>query len=266
MQLYGIVGDPVEHSLSPPMHEAAYEALDMDGSYVRFHVDAGDVAEAVTGARALGVDGFNVTVPHKQAVAEHPALSLDDTAEAIGAANTVDLDSMEAYNTDAAGVSRALEHHDVDVSGSRALVVGAGGAARAMVYELDRLGADVAVANRTENKAQALAEEFDVEAHGLDALSDLVPSADVLANATTVGMDEDRSPVPADLLHEDLTVFDAVYTPLRTRLLRDAEDAGAKTVDGAWMLVYQGVEAFEVWTGLDAPTEEMNEALRSHLR
>ncbi len=265
MQLYGIVGDPVEHSLSPPMHEAAYDALDMDASYVRFHVDADDVEDAVTGARALGVDGFNVTVPHKGAVAEHPALDVDDTAREIGAVNTVDLDSMEAYNTDAAGVSRALRHHDVTVSGARAVVVGAGGAARAVVYELDRLGADVAVANRTEEKAEALAAEFDVEGHGLDSLSDLVPSADLLVNATTVGMEEDRSPVPAVLLHPDLTVFDVVYTPLRTRLLRDAEEAGADTVDGAWMLVYQGVEAFEIWTGREAPVDVMNEALRGEL-
>lgn len=266
MQLYGIVGDPVEHSLSPAMHEASYDALDIDASYVRFHVDSEDVEEAVTGARALGVNGFNVTVPHKQAVAEHPALALDDTARAIGAVNTVDLGSMKAYNTDAAGVSRALEHHDVDVSGSRAVVVGAGGAARAVVYELDRLGADVAVANRTEERAHALAEEFDVEGHGLEALSELLPSTDLLVNATTVGMEEDRSPVAADLLHSGLTVFDAVYTPLRTRLLREAEEAGADTVDGAWMLVYQGVEAFEIWTGREAPVEVMNEALRRELR
>ncbi len=256
----------MEHSLSPPMHEAAYRELGLDASYVRFHVEEGDVEEAVEGAKALGVDGFNVTVPHKQAVASLPRLELDDTAEAISAVNTVDLGEMKAYNTDAAGVSRSLERHDVDVAGATAVVVGAGGAARAMAYELSRLDAEVHVANRTEEKADRLADEFDVSGHGLGALDDLVPEADLLLNATTVGMEEDRSPVDADLLHPELTVFDAVYTPLETRLLRDAEAAGADTIDGAWMLVYQGVEAFEIWTDLEAPVEDMDDALRRRLR
>ncbi len=265
MELYGIIGDPVEHSLSPPMHEAAYDAVDVDASYVRFHVDEDDVEAAVEGARALGVDGFNVTVPHKQAVADLDIVDVDYTAEAIGAVNTVDVGSMTGYNTDAAGVSRALHHHDVTVENSEAVVVGAGGAARAVVYELSRLGADVSVVNRTEERARMLAEEFDVEAHGLDSLEDLVPEADLVVNATSVGMEEDVSPVDADLLHADLTVFDVVYTPLRTRLLRDAEAADADTVDGAWMLLYQGVEAFEIWTEQEAPVDVMNDALRRRL-
>jgi shikimate dehydrogenase len=121
------------------------------------------------------------------------------------------------------------------------------------------------VANRTVDRATALAADVGGTGHGLDALADLVAGADLLVNATSVGMESDRSPVPAAALHADLTVMDAVYAPLETRLLRDAAAAGAATVDGAWMLLYQGVEAFERWTGRDAPVDAMNAALRDRL-
>jgi shikimate dehydrogenase len=130
---------------------------------------------------------------------------------------------------------------------------------------LAEAGATVHVANRTASKARALAADLDATGHPLGAVPDLAPAADLLINATSVGMDEDRSPVPASVFHADMAVMDAVYTPLETRLLREAAAAGATTIDGAWMLLYQGVAAFERWTGLDAPVEAMNEALRGHL-
>ncbi|MFC6737561.1 shikimate dehydrogenase family protein, partial [Halolamina salina] len=139
----------------------------------------------------------------------------------------------------------------------------------ATTYALADAGADTFVANRTLERAEALADDFSglgVDAGGLAALEEHVPDADILVNATSVGMDDpDTSPVPADVLHEDLAVLDAVYSPLRTKLLRDADAAGAETVDGAWMLLFQGVAAFERWTGVDAPVAAMNEALRDRL-
>jgi len=270
MDVYGIIGDPVEHSLSPPMHAAAYDESGVEAVYHRFRVEEGGVQEAVEGAAALGFDGLNVTVPHKEAVASLPTVELEPVAERIGAVNTLDFgdDGIRGYNTDAFGALRAIER-ETDVDGDRVVLVGAGGAARAIAFELAANGATVAIANRTESKAESLAEEVSevgaAGGYGLDVLGDVVPDADIVVNATTVGMEEDVSPVPAELLREHHVVFDAVYTPLRTRLLRDAEEAGATTVDGAWMLVHQGAEAFEIWTGSDAPAEAMNTALREEL-
>jgi len=270
MDVYGLIGNPVEHSLSPPMHEAAYDALDVDARYVTF--DPAEGAAAVESATTLGVRGLNVTIPFKQDVLT--AVEPDDLAARIGAVNTIDCTTSPptGYNTDAAGVQRAFAHHDVALDGE-AVVVGAGGAGRAAAFALAAEGMAVAVANRTVEKATALAADVSdagavsgtAEGYGLDALPDLLADADVLVNATSVGMEEDRSPVPAAALHGDLAVLDAVYTPLETRLLREAAAAGATTVDGAWMLLYQGVEAFERWTGREAPVEAMNEALRAQL-
>lgn len=275
MDIYGVMGDPVEHSLSPPMHAAAYESTGVEATYLRFHVEEGDVKEAVSGASALNLSGLNVTVPHKGTVAALRSVELGDTAERIGAVNTLDFadeDENEAvvrgYNTDASGALRALERK-TEVAGKEVVLVGAGGAARAIAFALAEEGATVDIVNRTVERAEKLADEVrnvgDATAHPLDALVDVVPDADIVINATTVGMEEDVSPIPPDALRPHHVVFDAVYTPLETRLLRDADEAGATTVDGAWMLVYQGAEAFEIWTGHNAPIEKMNAALRENL-
>jgi shikimate dehydrogenase len=267
MDVFGLLGNPVGHSLSPPMHEAAYDELGLDARYVTFEPEPDDLADAIDGAAALGIAGLNVTIPFKQ-----DALGIvapEDLAARIGAVNTIDFAGPglpTGYNTDAVGALRALRDHDVTLDGARAVVVGAGGAGRAVAFGLADAGAAVAIANRTESKAHDLADEVPrASGHGLAALEGLVAEADVVVNATSVGMEDDVSPVPADALHGDLAVLDAVYRPLETRLLREAAEAGATTVDGAWMLLYQGVEAFEIWTGRDAPVEAMNEALRSRL-
>ncbi|MFC4358588.1 shikimate dehydrogenase [Halobium salinum] len=292
MQVYGLLGNPVGHSLSPPMHEAAYETLGMDARYVTFEPERDAVEAAVRGADALGIDGLNVTVPFKREVLDQGLVDADPLAARVGAVNTVDFGDRDeegrprGYNTDVAGVTRAFEHHGVGLGGREAVVVGAGGAGRAAAFALADAGASVHVANRTASTAEALAEDVAategvtsdaVTAGGLDSLAATVPGADLLVNATTVGMAEsdesggddgesgDETPVPAELLHGELAVLDAVYSPLRTRLLRDAERAGATTIDGLWMLLYQGVEAFERWTGRDAPVAEMDAAVRSAL-
>jgi shikimate dehydrogenase len=266
MNVYGLIGNPVGHSLSPSMHEAGYEALGIGARYVTLEPAPDDVGAAIEGATALGVAGLNVTIPFKQDVLDH--VEPDDLAARIGAVNTVDFsgDRPTGHNTDAAGVLRAFERHDVDVAGRQAVVVGAGGAGRAAAFALADAGADVSIANRTVDNAHDLADDVPgATGHGLDALGELLADADVLVNATSVGMQEDATPVPAEALHGDLAVLDAVYRPLETRLLRDAAAAGATSIDGAWMLLFQGVEAFERWTGEDAPVDEMNRALRDVL-
>jgi shikimate dehydrogenase len=266
MDVYGLVGNPVGHSLSPRIHGAAYREFGMDACYATFEPDPGELEAAIEGANALGIRGLNVTIPFKRDVL--PFVDLDDLADRIGAVNTIDFtgDRPTGHNTDAAGARRALERHDVGLDGARAVLVGAGGAGRAIAFALSDAGATVSVANRTEERAHDLATAVpNATGHGLEDLRDLLANAELVVNATSVGMDGDESPVPDDALHRDLTVMDIVYHPLRTRLLRDAEDCGATTIDGAWMLLYQAVAAFERWTGQEAPVEAMNDALRAEL-
>lgn len=268
MDVYGLIGNPVGHSVSPPMHEAAYEECDLDARYVTFEPSEDSLAQAISGADALGIRGLNVTIPYKQTVL--PMVEPDPVAARIGAINTIAFNSTpEGYNTDAAGVRRAFEHHDISLTG-KAVIVGAGGAGRATAHALADEGVTIQIANRTYSRASELATElqklgFEASSHELDELSTLIPGANLLVNTTSVGMDSAKSPVPRPDLHDDLAVMDAVYTPLETKLLKDAREVGATCIDGAWMLLYQGVEAFEIWTGIEAPIEVMNRALRAHL-
>ncbi|MFD1511985.1 shikimate dehydrogenase [Halomarina rubra] len=269
MDVFGLLGNPVGHSLSPPMHEAAYEELDLDARYVTFEPAPENLGRALDGAAALGVAGLNVTIPFKQAVLDH--VEPDPLAARIGAVNTVDFSTTPptGANTDAVGAVRALRHHDVALEGT-AVVVGAGGAGRAVAFGLADEDISVRVVNRTVDRAESLAADlreggFEASAHGLDALDGCLADASLLVNCTSVGMETDETPVPEPTLHSDLVVMDAVYAPLETRLLREAAAAGATTVDGGWMLLYQGVEAFERWTGEPAPVETMARALRVRL-
>lgn len=266
MDVFGLLGNPVGHSLSPPMHEAAYEACGMDASYVTFEPAVDALGDAISGAQVLGVAGLNVTIPFKEDVLEH--VEPDALASRIGAVNTINFSDGQptGHNTDAAGVRRAFEEHDVELADATAVVVGAGGAGRAISFALADAGAAVRIANRTVERAERLADAVPgASACMLDELPEMLADASVLANATSVGMEEDETPVPADALHSDLTILDAVYQPLETRLLRDAAEHGATTIDGAWMLLFQAAEAFELWAGEPAPIDVMNQSLRGRL-
>jgi shikimate dehydrogenase len=247
------------------MHEAAYETLGIDARYVTFEPSREHLALALSGADTLGIRGLNVTIPFKEDIL--PLVEPDPLAERIGAVNTVDLtgETVTGYNTDAVGVTRALEHHDVDIQAT-AVVVGAGGAGRAAAFGLADEGVEVRVANRTIKRAESLANDVPrASAHALDELGELVIDTTLLINATSVGMGEDASIVAKTALHDELTVLDMVYDPIETRLLREAREAGARTIDGAWMLLFQGAAAFERWTGHEAPVNPMNKALRVHI-
>lgn len=266
MKVYGLIGNPVGHSLSPPMQEAGFDAIGLDARYVTFEPPKEAAGEAIRAAELLGLDGLNVTIPFKRDALE--LVEPDKPARRIGAVNTIVFgsDGPSGHNTDLEGAIRAFEHHGVTLEGANAVVVGAGGAGRAIAFGLVDRGASVSIANRTASRAKALADELGGgRGHPLDVLPALLENADILVNATSVGMNSDESVVPATALHDDLTVMDAVYRPLETRLLRDAAAAGAQTIDGAWMLLYQGIGSFERWTGADAPIEEMNRALRAQL-
>jgi shikimate dehydrogenase len=243
--LCGVILHPAAHTLSPLLHRTAYEMLGIDAQYASFDVRPDQLGDALTGMRALGIRQLSVSLPHKEA-----ALRLSDRAspqaKTIGAANTLTLvgDELVADNTDAVGVVRTLEPLGA-WKGRRATVVGAGGAARAVVFALVSLGLEVSVFNRTAARAERLAKDLGARVGTLAAPYDL------LVNATSVGMepDADASPVPRDVLRPGATVFDIVYRPLETRLLREARAAGCRTQDGLDMLVHQAVEQIRLWTG-----------------
>ena len=271
----GIIGDPIEHTMSPVMHNAAFRKLGLDYVYLPFHVRQEELGKAIDGMRALNIRGLNVTIPHKVSII--PLLDkLDSLAEKIGAINTIVNEDgvLTGYNTDATGFLQALLERGVKPEGKKVVILGAGGASRAISFILTERGANLFVLNRqlarAEDLAGRIAQVFskNVSAQKLNEenLKMALARADILINTTSVGMIPEvaQTPVPAELLKPSLIVFDIVYNPIQTRLLKEAEAAGAKTIDGLEMLVWQGALAFEKWTGQKAPLDLMKrEAMKA---
>jgi len=264
VRLCYLVGYPVEHSVSPAMHNACFKALGLDYEYGLAPVEPGELATFMGGAmRHRHVRGCNVTIPYKVEVIEHLD-EVDEAAEAIGAVNTVVNEDgvLRGYNTDYIGGIKALEEKYGDLDGANAVILGAGGAARALAYGLGQKAHSVTVLNRDPGRAEALINRLKGDSraslnHGsLGELGDHIGSANILVNTTPLGMSPyaDQTPAPMRLLHRGLLVYDLVYNPVKTRLLREAETVGARTLSGLKMLVYQGAEAFKLWTGLEPPT------------
>ena len=241
------------------MHNAAYAALSLDAVYLAFDVAPAQLRAAVAGWRALGGKQLSVSIPHKLAILEHLD-EVDPTARRIGAVNTVVRrgDALVGSNTDWLGAVRALER-EISLAGVHAVVLGAGGTARAVAFGLLERGARVTVLNRTEKKARELADSIGAcDAGPLSLLRDT--PHDVLVNATSAGLAADASPIDAAWIAPGSVVLDAVYDPIRTRLLRDAEQRGARAVSGKWMLLHQAAAQLEAWSGRSAPLEVMSSA------
>ena len=248
-----IIGDPVAQSLSPAMHNAVFRQRKLDWGYVAMEVREDALNEVLRTLGDKGIKALSVTMPHKEAVfemlnnASNGLGNVDESAKSARSVNTISVTDgrLIGSNTDGDGCCNAIEQAGVDVAGSRAVVIGAGGTARAIVATLARRGAsDIAVINRTESRAQDVITSATVARVG--SVGDIA-NANILINATSVGMGTQETPVEAGLLHSSLVVLDAVYHPLETTLLRDAKVAGAKTVDGLWMLVHQGALQQLAW-------------------
>ena len=268
-----IFGHPITHTLSPLIQNAAFAAAGLDIVYVPFHVAPDGLGAAVEAVRALELIGVNVTIPHKERVIDHLD-EVDPTARAIGAVNTVvNRDGVLAgYNTDGEGYLASLaEETGFEPAGKRVIIIGAGGAARAILHTLlSRGAASVLLANRTIKRADELAEEFkgvfestDVAVTGLapDELAGRAAQADLVVNTTSLGM-EGQPPLdfPVDALGEGAVVSDIVYKPLETELLKAAKARGLEVHGGLGMLIHQGALGFSLWTGHDAPVEAMKKA------
>ncbi len=258
--LYGIIGHPVGHSLSPDIHNSAFRAQGLNSVYLAF--DVTELGQAMAGVRGLNIKGLSVTIPHKEEIMAFLD-EIDPKARRIGAVNTVINRDGRLFgtNTDCIGAVRALE--DVtDVSGKRVLVLGAGGSSRAVCVGLHERGARVHIANRTPEKAEELASICDGTWSGLDSLEKI--DASILVNTTSVGMapDADKTLVSKELLNRFEAVMDIVYAPVMTRLLKEAEEAGCKIITGLRMLLYQAIAQYELWSGKEAPVSVMEQVIR----
>jgi len=270
MLVYAVFGDPVEHSLSPAMQNAAFSAMGLSARYLAFRVRRERLMDAILGAEAMGFGGLNLTIPLKEEALK--VVVPDDNAAAMGAVNTVAFGDGEGggrilgYNTDGLGALRALEGAGVRVEGRRVLVIGAGGAAKAISRQLALSGAELSIANRDPRRAKDLAASVGGKGYSLSDLEKLVPEAEVVVNATSVGMRAgDPRLVDGRLFREGQTVFDIVYNR-ETELLQDAANAGARVLDGVMMLVYQGALSIEIWTERKAPVDVMEQAVREELK
>jgi shikimate dehydrogenase len=273
----GVIGEPIEHTLSPLMHNSAFEALKLDYVFLAFRVKPVEVETAVNGMRALNIRGLNVTMPHKSTVIKHLD-RVDLSAQIINSVNTIlnKENLLFGFNTDGVGALKALKENGVELKGRKVLLLGAGGAARAIAYTMAKEADELAVLNRTVKQAQALAKLLEKSFNkkivaGSLSQSDIqsnLQDSDILINATSVGMKPktEESPVSPKLLRSNLSVMDIVYNPLETKLSKDAKEAGAKVVRGVEMLIYQGAASFEIWTGKSAPVEVMRQAALIHLQ
>jgi shikimate dehydrogenase len=274
-EVFAVIGDPIEHTLSPAMHNAAFEHLGLDYVFLAFKVTPDEVEKALQGVRALGIRGLNVTMPNKQAVTEFID-EADATVKFLRSANTIlnQRGRLRGFNTDGIGAAKALKDSGIDMAGRKVLLLGAGGAAKAIAFTLVKDVNEVCILNRSGMKARELAnmlEPFGKKVVG-DELSNTriqreLQDADVLINATSVGMSPNahESLVKQSWLRTDLCVMDIVYKPDKTRLIQQAKAAGARVITGIEMLLHQGAASFEIWTQCKAPLDVMRNALLKKL-
>ena len=258
-----VIGDPVEHSLSPQIHNAGYKALQIDDQfvYIACHVEVKNTEDFVKGFRAMGINGVSCTLPHKIAVM--PYLDhIENIAKKIGAVNTIvnEKGKLYGYNTDWIGILAPIEKQ-TELQNKTVALIGAGGAARAAAFAVTSKSAQLTIYNRTLEKAKDLAKEFNGEAFSLSQL-EKVTTADIIINTTPVGLkNNNETPVPKKYISEKQIVFDAVYGIEETQLIKDAKEKGAKTISGIEMLFHQGFAQFKLFTGYDAPIDAMIKAL-----
>lgn len=276
-RVYGVIGDPIEHSLSPVIHNAAFAALGLESVFLAFRVKPAEIGNAMSGMRALGIHGLNVTMPHKTAVIPHLD-GVDKTARFLNAVNTIHNKNgkLWGFNTDGVGALKALRENGVDPKGKKVLLLGAGGASRAIAYTIAHEADELVILNRTVKPARDLARQLrqllpkkiSAEALSPEAIEDNLMDSEVLINATSIGMkpNVNETPVNPKWLRTNLAVMDIVYNPLETKLAKIAKEAGAKVVSGVEMLIYQGAASFEIWTGKSAPIQVMRKTVLDRLQ
>ena len=289
-KILGVIGDPIEHTFSPAMHNAGLNALDLNYIYLPFHVKPDRLAYAIEGAKSLGIQGLNVTIPHKTNVMKQLD-EIDQVAQMIGAVNTIQFiydesdDSShqdneskvitKGFNTDGYGCVRAIEEK-TSIKNKKVTITGAGGASRAVAFQIANSGiGELSILNRKKKNAESLVNDLksnltsigtdiNINAYEIDDLKRELDGSDIFIDTTPIGMYPNVDDVPiasADMLHEDMVVNDIVYTPMETSLIKEAIKANAEVVYGYKMLLYQGIRSFEIWLNQEAPVDVMEKAL-----
>ena len=272
--IVGLIGNPVSHSFSPPMHNEGFKHLNLDYAYLTFNVEEKNLKTAIEGAKSLNIKGLNVTIPHKIKVIEYLD-ELDEIAKLIGAVNTIDFKNMKGYNTDGIGAIKAIEEVS-HIKNKKVVIAGAGGASRAISFYIAKYNAEsITLLNRNTVKAESLANDIlnsnlinEIKTDSLNNINSHIHDADILINTTPIGMHPHNNDTPITTekhIHEDLIVFDAVYNPNETRLIKETIKAKAQPVYGIKMLLYQGAESFKIWTGKKAPVKIMEKTLKKTL-
>ncbi len=267
--IYGIIGNPVGHSFSPCMHSNAFSHLGINAVYLPFPIAPSDFPHVLDSFRVLGIKGFNVTVPYKESIIPY-LTEIESSAKALKSVNTVIRtdNGWKGYSTDGSGFLRALKDKGVTPNSRKILLIGAGGAAKAIALALVDAGIkEIHIRNRTKGKAQELAELILKRNQRviLEINPETIESYDILINSTSVGMDGISCPVSDDLIEACKLAIDIIYNPSQTPLLKKAQSMGIECDNGIDMLLYQGVEAFEIWTGKAAPIQIMGKSLKKSL-
>lgn len=272
-RIFGLLGNPLGHSFSAFMHNRSYEKQGLNYIYINMETEEKNISEIINGIKHLKFDGFNVTIPYKIDIIKYLD-EIDPLAEKIGSVNTVKIENgkFKGYNTDGEGFVISLaDECNFDCRGKKVLILGSGGAARAVAMTIaDKNPEKIYLTNRTYKRALDLAEEINSKfgeccsASDSEKIGDVMASCDLIINTTSVGMHPniDKCPINPEFLHSKLTVCDIIYNPEKTSLLREAEKLGCPTMNGIGMLVNQGAKAFEIWTGKKAPIEVMRESLK----
>ena len=265
---FAVIGDPIDHSLSPNIHSAAFREMDLDSSYIAYRIPKGELAEGIEGLKKIKIDGFNITIPHKIEMMKYLD-KIDESCSLIGAVNTVSNKDgvLKGFNTDMDGFLEPFKKKELKIADTKVLLLGAGGAARAIVAGFAKEKAkSITIANRTLEKASALS-EF-AKSIGLDAnvikIEDIKESAkdyDIIVNATSIGLRNEPSPIVFNGINEKTIVYDIVYMPMNTDFIKKAKENKATIIYGYEMLLGQAIRSFEIWHGIEAPYNAMKKAL-----
>jgi len=265
---FAVIGDPIDHSLSPNIHSAAFRELNLESSYIAYRIPKGELSDGVESLKKIKIDGFNVTIPHKVEMMKYLD-KMDESCSIIGAVNTVtNIEGiLKGYNTDMDGFLDPFKKKEIKILDTKILLLGAGGAARAIVAGVAKEKAKhITIANRTLENANNLAQfankiGLDADAITIESVGNNLEDYDIIINATSIGLKNEPSPISLESIKPETIVYDIVYMPMNTDFLKKAKEKGAKIIYGYEMLLGQAVRAFEIWHGIEAPYNAMKKAL-----
>ena len=268
LKTFAVIGDPIDHSLSPTIHNAAYRELGIECTYIAYKVDKGELRTGIESLKKIKIVGFNVTIPHKIEMMGYLD-NVDETCKKIGAVNTVLNDDgiLRGFNTDMDGFLEPIKRKEIQIKNSKIFLLGAGGASRAIIAGFQKEGADnIVIANRTKENGDELARfsneiGLDATSVQLDAMNELNSKFDFIVNASSLGLKGEKNIIPSSLMDEQTTVYDIVYKPLKTDLINTAKENNCKIIYGYEMLLGQAIRSFEIWLDQKAPYEAMKRSI-----